>query len=284
MDFTNERYVRLYVRDTVTWKRLGWDGQNALTQLLRKADRSGVIDLNGIEPWESLVVLCGAPEDQARRGMDRLLELGVVESEDGRLLFPRYLEANECKQSDAQRQRESRARRGPISRNPPPDVTKRDHRESQNVTECHGLSQDVTASHTTSQAVTPCRAVPSVPSVPGASDAPAPARSVASRPDIIGFGWVASLLGRDVAGIAPLSSFPSDYSWIGTRPSLEREAVARAVNQDPWCIANAAHVDAAHLVKGWQKYLAGRVKPVVRTQPAPEPKGIWAKRTAESAE
>lgn len=166
MDFTNERYVRLYVRDTVTWKRLGWDGQNALTQLLRKADRSGVIDLNGIEPWEAVVVLCGAPEEQARRGMARLLELEVVAHEDGRLLFPRYLEANECKQSDAQRQRESRARRGPISRNPPPDVTKRDHKESQNVTDCHGQSQGVTGSHTESQTVTPCLAVPSVPYQP----------------------------------------------------------------------------------------------------------------------
>lgn len=110
MDFGNERYVRLYVRDTVTWKRLGWDGQNALTQLLRKADRSGVIDLGGIEPWETLVVLCGAPEDVARRGTARCLELACIVHDGDRLVFPRYLEAQEATQSGAQRVREHRAR------------------------------------------------------------------------------------------------------------------------------------------------------------------------------
>lgn len=164
MDFANERYVRLYVRDTITWKRLGWDGQNVLTQLLRKADRSGVIDLGGVEPWEVPVVLCGAPEDQARRGMARILELECAVQDGDRLVFPRYIEANECAQSDAQRQRESRAKRGAISNYPPPKpVTKRDDRQSQNVTECHELSQDVTDGHNLSLRAVPCRALPADP-------------------------------------------------------------------------------------------------------------------------
>lgn len=111
--------------------------------------------------------------------------------------------------------------------------------------------------------------------------APAPARSIASRPDIVGFNFVASLLGRDAFSIAPLSSYPSDYSWIGTKQPTEREAVARAVNADPWCLENRGHVDAAHLVKGWQKYLEGRPKPVARVVAKPEPTGFWSKAGAQ---
>lgn len=110
MDFANERYVRLYVRDTMTWKRLGWDGQTMLMHLLRKVDRSGVIDIGDAEPWESGVMLCGAPEDQARRGVARMLELGVIVHDADRLVFPRFIEGNETPQSDAQRVREHRER------------------------------------------------------------------------------------------------------------------------------------------------------------------------------
>jgi hypothetical protein len=110
MDFANERYVRLYVRDTMTWKRLGWDGQTMLMHLLRKVDRSGVIDIGDAEPWESGVMLCGAPEDQARRGVTRMLELGVIVHDADRLVFPRFIEGNETPQSDAQRVREHRER------------------------------------------------------------------------------------------------------------------------------------------------------------------------------
>lgn len=101
--------------------------------------------------------------------------------------------------------------------------------------------------------------------------APAPARAIADRPDVIGFTFVASLLGRDVMGIAPLNSYPTDYHWIGTRPALERSAVFSAVNADAWCIANKGHVDAPHLVKQWQKYLAGRPKSVAKVE-APTPR------------
>ena len=45
MDFPNERYVRLYTRETTTWRLLGWEGQALLPQVLRLVDRSGVLDL-----------------------------------------------------------------------------------------------------------------------------------------------------------------------------------------------------------------------------------------------
>ena len=36
VDFSDESYVRLYTRDTVSWLRLGWEAQALLCLLLRQ--------------------------------------------------------------------------------------------------------------------------------------------------------------------------------------------------------------------------------------------------------
>ena len=45
LDYANERFVLLYTRDTATWKLLDWEARAVLMFLLRKVDRSGVIDV-----------------------------------------------------------------------------------------------------------------------------------------------------------------------------------------------------------------------------------------------
>lgn len=88
--------------------------------------------------------------------------------------------------------------------------------------------------------------------------------SMHAREDLLGFKFVASLLGRNTFGIPPLGAFTRDYTWLGARPESERAAVKLAVEADPWCQANKHLVDAPHLCKRWQRYLGGAPKPVVR--------------------
>jgi hypothetical protein len=184
LDFANERYIRIYLRDTTTWKRLGWDGTCVLMHVLRKMDLSGVLDLEDLEPWEAAVLHCGAPESAARDGMARCLALGCFVHHDRHLVAPKYRAANEAIKSDRQRALEARSRRrsealGPrdeASRNVthpsdgfaliPSDgpghgvtardafVTKRDG-SSRNVTPRHETNDFVTAGHTASRRVTP---------------------------------------------------------------------------------------------------------------------------------
>lgn len=162
MDWTNERYVRLFVRDTTTWKRIGWDGQCVLMQLLRRVDRSGVLPLDDLEPWECVMLHTGAPEDSARRGMDALLRVGTFEVRGTHLVMPNYLEAQECVKSDALRAKEYRERRSASN-----FVTNRDDMESQIVTQ---PSQVDRARHAASRGVTPSLAFPSEPSEPGQAE------------------------------------------------------------------------------------------------------------------
>jgi hypothetical protein len=149
MDWSNESYVRLYVRDTTSWKRLGWDGQCVLMQLLRKVDRAGTMDLDGIEPWEAVMLHTGAPLETAQRGVEALLRVGVIELRAGMIVFPNFLDAQECSKSDKLRAKESRERK---ARGSSQNVTL----ESRDVTK---PSQVVTSGHEPSQRVTLCSAV-----------------------------------------------------------------------------------------------------------------------------
>jgi hypothetical protein len=90
------------------------------------------------------------------RSLSVLTSDGCVTIRDGLLLMPNFIEAQEAKQSDKQRQKESRDRRrkGAMSQN----VTE----PSQNVTDNHGQSQPVTTGHIMS--LQPSLAVPTQPS------------------------------------------------------------------------------------------------------------------------
>lgn len=159
MNFEDESYVRLYKRKTVTSKLIGWEGRACLAALLIEVDRAGVLDLEGMDPADALAAMADMPIEIVRVGMARLLERGVVIVHDGQLFLPRFLEAQEARQSDAQRQRESRAKRAarsdgwsPTARVTLPEsesqsVTERDHMTSQDVTSCHDVTPPVTPCH-----------------------------------------------------------------------------------------------------------------------------------------
>lgn len=142
LDFSDESYVRLYTRDTKTWLRLGFEGQAVLMFLIRKLDRAGVLD--GIEePVADVSLVTGVPLGVVEVGLARLLERGVLERHEDRIVMPNYVEAQNCRQTDRLRKSESRASRSAQARL----VTKRDPIASRSVTESHPPSPLVTNGH-----------------------------------------------------------------------------------------------------------------------------------------
>lgn len=158
MDWENESYVRLYVRDTTTWRHLGWAGQCVLMQLLRRVDRSGRLALGEdaeAEHWESIALHTGAPEDVARAGLAVLLKWKVATMEPGNVLFlPSFVTAQTARKSDRLRQRESRSTRDSGGRR----VTGRDER-SPGVTSHHDSAGPVTDGHDSERESHPSRSV-----------------------------------------------------------------------------------------------------------------------------
>lgn len=157
MDWENERYVRVYTRDTRDMLAIGWQGRALLVELMRKCDRAGCLD---IDDAETLSELLRMPTDVVEPALAKLVSRGVVEVRDGVLVLPNFIEAQEAKQSDRLRQRESRARRRDKARGH--NVTNRDDSSQCAVTGRDAMSQAVTGGHSASQPVTPSLAVPSL--------------------------------------------------------------------------------------------------------------------------
>lgn len=144
MDWANERYVRLFVRDTTTWKLLPWQSRALLPLIMRKLDRSGVLDL-GEDGEDGLAAVVEVPLEFLKAGLPDLLKRKVCRMGGGKFVMPNFLAAQEAKQSDAQRKRESREYQRLVAIG------------SQAVTDCHNLSesQPVTACPPASVLVTP---------------------------------------------------------------------------------------------------------------------------------
>lgn len=112
MKWGAERWVKLYTKDTATWRRWRWEGQCVFMQLLRKVDYDGRVDLDGMEPWEVVSVLSdGMPEDVCRRGLDALVRTKTLVVTDAHIELQNFREAQDAKATGAERQRRHRERK-----------------------------------------------------------------------------------------------------------------------------------------------------------------------------
>ena len=151
MRWEDERYVRAYTRDTLEWLALGWEAHALFWELLRKVDRAGILQL-GSAGHVGISIATGIPIDVVERALPALLRDRCVTENGTTLVIKNYIDAQEAKSSDKQRQREHRARARDLalSQNVTPpaiEVTKRDEK-SHAVTGCHARSRAVTPSRT----------------------------------------------------------------------------------------------------------------------------------------
>lgn len=129
MDWENERWVKLYTRNTAELVVIGWEARALLWELMRQCDGAGFIDT--ADP-EELAVLCHMPSQHVTACHGTLLARGIIEEANGGLLIRNFLEAQDSRTSDKERKRRSRERQRLSKRS----VTA-GHSESQQVTFCH---------------------------------------------------------------------------------------------------------------------------------------------------
>ena len=79
LHWPDERYARIYCRDTLDWLALSWDAQALWTALNRKATRAGRIDLGRVGR-RGVAALVGRAElaERLAAALDELLVDGCV--------------------------------------------------------------------------------------------------------------------------------------------------------------------------------------------------------------
>lgn len=160
MDWSRERYVRLYVRDSGTWVLLSWQARCVLPLLMRKLDRSGKLAIPAsAKPEVVIQKLLDVPMRVVRPALEELAAAGIVELTVSGLVMPNFPEAQDCKSvavPGAERTAEYRRRLREAANS---GVTSGDDSD--------GVTEPVTK-------VTPSRAVPSLAVLSRAVPSPLP--------------------------------------------------------------------------------------------------------------
>ena len=111
MNWPDERYVRLYTRDTPQWRAWCWQARALLPLLLRAADRAGVIATGSMGAKGVAAVVALPLELVVVPGLDELLEDGCVTTHPAGYLIRNFIEAQEAARSSKARMADTRARR-----------------------------------------------------------------------------------------------------------------------------------------------------------------------------
>ncbi len=127
MNWSDEHYVKLYTRETLTWRAWGWEARTTFLHLVKSVDHSGFIETGRMDPVDALVLQLGLPSVVVRVGLLELVDSGTVELVDKAVLIPKFVEAQEARKSDAQKKRDERSR----------NIAKRRERMSPGVTGSH---------------------------------------------------------------------------------------------------------------------------------------------------
>lgn len=110
MNWSDERYVKLYTRQTATWRLWPWQSRALLPLLLQVADGAGLIDVGAKDPLAALAVLVMVPREVVEVGVEGLLADGTLERLPGRgYLIPKYIEAQEATKTERAKKADQRA-------------------------------------------------------------------------------------------------------------------------------------------------------------------------------
>jgi hypothetical protein len=109
MNWSDERYVRLYTRDSSDWLCMSFLAQGLLCLVMRKVDRAGVLPL-GRSGRKSVAIAIGHAHQwpMLEPALEELLEDGCVKIEGDLLVIPNFIEAQEALASDAARAKKHR--------------------------------------------------------------------------------------------------------------------------------------------------------------------------------
>ena len=150
LDWSNERYVRLYTRITPDMALWCWQAKAIWPWLLAAADRAGVIGTR--KGTRGIAALIGMPTEVVDAGIADLLGDGCIVATEAGYAIPNYVEAQTAQASPNKRAADYRARQrlgeSLDSRNDADSSVTENHAPSRAVTRSNGASREITPSGT----------------------------------------------------------------------------------------------------------------------------------------
>jgi hypothetical protein len=110
VNWSEEKYVKLFVRDTPTWRAWPWQARATAPLLMRVLESEGSLSVGRLDPTRAVALTVNLPDEVVAPGLAAMLEDGTLEFRDGRLWWPKFEEAQESRKSDALNSRDYRAR------------------------------------------------------------------------------------------------------------------------------------------------------------------------------
>lgn len=257
MVWSDERYVRIYTRDTADWQCLSFLAQGLFCLLLRKVDRAGVLQL-GRSGHKAVAIAIGHAHQwpMLEPALEELLADGCIEIVDGNLVVPNFLDAQEAEASDKARAKKYREVRRDTHRSgvvtTPRSTQAPLLAESQNVTPrhadpvvCDGTDTERDASDTVRVAtVTPSRTVPSRTSLAEPGETTAAAR-LPGRVELLRQTYPATTALVDASG----GFF--DFSASKERRDAVERATAKIGTDRALAAAQASYTKTPKTHLGW---------------------------------
>lgn len=117
MNWDDEKYVRIFIRETPNWIRAPWEYRVVVRAIMTKLDRTGAIELGvvGEEGWDTLAELIRLPVKITETGMSHALKIKTFVTRDRDdvtvLVMPGFQPAQDFAKTNAERAREYRERK-----------------------------------------------------------------------------------------------------------------------------------------------------------------------------
>lgn len=108
MNWSDERYVKVYARDTANWKMLPWEAKAVWLLLLRKLDGAGIVDTGSHDRNQVLALILDVPTEVVAKAIPALLADGTLVEVERGLLAPNFIDSQEARKTDTQSKRDQR--------------------------------------------------------------------------------------------------------------------------------------------------------------------------------
>jgi len=128
VNWAEEKFVKVFTRDTPTWRSWPWQARALAPLLMRVLEHDGSLSVGRLDLTRAVALTVCLPEDVVAPGLAGMLEDGTLELRADRLWWPKFEEAQESRKSDALNSRNYRARQRRDSFDPrqtPSDAVRR---------------------------------------------------------------------------------------------------------------------------------------------------------------